>query len=76
MNFTGELISATAQLAANVLGEVRIYRIANHLNIPFHVKGRPNSFVEVQSGKEVTVKAAHNSALEYIVQGVKYTESG
>lgn len=76
VNVTGELFSAMAQLAASVLGEMRVYRIVNLLNVPVHVKGRPNGFVEVPSGKDMLVKAATNYVLEYIVQGVKYTETG
>lgn len=63
LNITGELFSAISQLSSNVVGEIRTYRIVNHLNIPVHVKGRPSGFVEVPSGKEVTVKAAHNHVL-------------
>lgn len=58
-----------------VMGDAKSYRVVNKLNVPIQVKGRPNNVVEVPGGKELNIRVASHSPVEFIIQGVKYTHN-
>jgi hypothetical protein len=63
MNVTSELLSGLAMLTSSVLGDTRVYRVVNMLNIPVYVKSRASGFMEVSSGREISFKASQNQVL-------------